>query len=277
MAYVEEHDDGSVTIKHKPIPDVPFYDNWLTFLLSRCAAFWTKEKDTREGSETFGHEIDVIKPLDRHQEQAVTLVNATNGIEVDVTCICCGNRVPYQEAMVAVTRTRFSKTGANRSGIKQFSGRIRIGAFVQFPITTRIDVLTEERKFQRKPVAKEGLGCADCQALMIAAEAEMERVNVSRRREAVVMAELHDAKQFVAALKTPKPDLTDRCIHNMPRCMCAAFACNPRKQATAKIKLPQDLKAWIDVSDRLGDAPKHDDALAHIGGTINNEGNRNLQ
>ena len=225
-----------------------------------------------------GDTEETITPLDKDQEQSVTLVNTPHGIEVDIICICCGNRVPYQEAAVAVTRKRFAKTGIGVNGIKQFSGRIRIGAFIQFPITTRIDETTEERTFERRPVVKEGLGCADCQALMIAAEAEMERVNIGRRCEALAVAELHDAKQFVAALKAPKPDMNalraDKCIHRIPRCMCAAFACNPQKQKATTIKLPQDLKAWIDVSEHIGDAPKSDDAMAHIRGTIDNQGNR---
>lgn len=236
-------EDGTVVIEKRPLSGVPFYSDWLRFLLMVGQAKQVDEK---------------IVPHDATVGQGFEMDSQGN---VGLLCVGCG-----------VTMWNELHAGF-RGGRKQLVGKgmqsymitktptvhldhIRIGAYVQFKqeqLTAPKELLIS---WHRRPVSKTGIGCHDCR-LKFGEAVALSAV------QAESIATYDQFTALVVASHKPTPvNLQEisrkRCQHGIPESFCGTCIKLGKAKGITKdpgavrpsdlgIKRPKELVPFIDV------------------------------
>lgn len=164
-------EDGTLRSVHRPHAGIPFYGDWLDFLVKVGAAHTTMEVDKRTGSPTRGQHVERATPLNRYQEQR-SIIDDDGSVKI--LCIGCGEPASMLDM-----------------------SRIRVGGFVQMPIEEQIDPKEVHVKWRTQPIARMGLGCKLCQHNYTR---EVEAANIENKQ-------IEDANAEILALPAAKRKL----------------------------------------------------------------------
>lgn len=244
--------NGVTYLLHDPIKDVPFYNDWLRKLLERsCAIEYTEPRRDRDtGLIVKGEFVKVIKPYDRHMEQA-TVVREDGA--VGVVCINCGK--PFFDVIQSVCRNpgehvlRTKKSRKLMRGIPsaRVHDRIRIGGLIQMPVEESVTTTEIEVKYRMQPVLRSGIGCPACQAKYQEIVAQTEPENELKEELNLIRA-----KRFLAKQEAPQVTLSEtriRCKHGLPRVEFCSV-CSKLPKAPKLILKDKPRQPFIDVFDR---------------------------
>ena len=223
--------DG-VTIKQlSPLKGVPFYGDWLTFLLVRGAAFETMVRNvlTKVWEEK-------IVPYDCLQ-QSKAILNEVTG-SVSAICLNCGQLFPMPARM----------TGKRLTDDRLFNlSRIRVGGWVQ---TTEDEVISRKeilRRWKQSPVTRAGLGCPVC----VEDYKEIVRLNEALNAQKSSIATTL-AASAIAISNIEGVDLTgfsmEKCLHGLPM---GCSICSKTYRPSKTLKLPTAYTAFLDVTGEL--------------------------
>lgn len=246
--------DGTKKVIYDPMRGRPFYGDWLTVLLARGAAhIITSIKD--------GQAVEKIVPLDRYQEQRAILDEETGN--TGIICVGCGEPVwsTVHEAFKRVSEVKITRGGRLKKIIAtnitaQFTDRIRIGGFIQFPNEERLSSKEIHVKWAIRPVMKMGLGCATCHEKYEQLIREANEANEVREGYANLLAEIAvngSAAQARRELQVAqiKNAVRTKCLHGMIEVYCAVCVRNKglalKEPSVTEVKLPSPVQPFIDV------------------------------
>lgn len=157
---VETLADGTTVRELSPIKGVPFYSDWLRYLLSVDAAHTYTDGEIDKMT---GMLKQKIRPLDRQQEQRCRLIDG----EARVICLACGTPSVLMEM-----------------------NKIRIGGLVQMKHEDETGPHEVTKRYKVQPLSRQGLGCRACQERYRQVSIEVERDNKERASLSLAKAAL---------------------------------------------------------------------------------------